>query len=487
MRLLRVAFVLSLTLTLLLLAGVGVSVYAESLVPERSLPGAALPTRHAQPQALAGMAEPAAWFPLTQPAAQLSAAVAAVQTPLPPELHAGLVSLILSSPLTGTLPITPTQDAGVNFLPLILRQIPPTPPPEPRKLLVCKTPNLPIPDNAPLGKTDFLKIDDPGQVVDVRAYVRIDHTWVGDLTARVEHAGLIAKLFDRPGVPDPSDGSLGCGSDHIRAIFDDGMAHPAENICFTSAFAPAIGGSFYPVELLSAFFNQPAAGDWGLRVVDESIGDAGTLVEWCLDLTVLDGEPTPTPTPEPVTLPASAEVSGMSGQNQMYMLDCESRSAVDWARHWGFWISEYEFFWGLPTSVNPETGFVGYVDGTWGLVPPQDYGVHAAPIAARLQDYGLNAQARKYLRWDDLRLEIAAGRPVIVWIIDTLSPGAPRYYNPGTGPFTVTAPYEHTMVLVGYTATTVTLLDGASFRTLSLNAFLDSWSALANMAVVYVP
>jgi uncharacterized protein YvpB len=423
---------------------------------------------------------------------------AADETPVPSPTGEALPGsdpypLSVTLEITSTVTVTPTQESLVNFLPLILRAAAPTPtptptpPPVPRKLLVCASPNVSIPDNDTSGRTVSLNVSDPGMVEEVRVYVRIDHPWVGDLSAQVGHLGLSARLFDRPGVPVPDNGLLGCGLANIRAIFDEGMAHEAENACFNSYYAPAIGGSFYPQQSFNVYFGQPVNGIWDLRVRDLSTWDIGTLVDWCLDFTVLDGVPVPTPTPDPGTLPGDAWVSGMSGQNQAYPLDCESRSAVDWARHWGISISESEFLWGLPTSVNPELGFVGNVYGYFGQVPPNDYGVHAAPIAERLRQYGLKAQARKYLRWDDLRAELAHGRPVIVWIIDTISPGAPRYYNPGTGPFTVTAPYEHTMILVGYTSTTVTLLDGATFRTLSLNSFLDSWSALANMAVIYVP
>ena len=106
-------------------------------------------------------------------------------------------------------------------------------------------------------------------------------------------------------------------------------------------------------------------------------------------------------------------------------------------------------------------------------------------IAVRLREYGLKAQARKYLSWDDLRAEIAAGRPVIVWIIDTLSPGAPRYYNPGVGPYTVTAPYEHTMILVGYEPGKVHVVDAYTGRnqTYSLRTFMNSWKVLGKMAI----
>ncbi len=473
MRVFLAIFTLAFAITLVLAAGLVVSTYAAGL-PGRSEIVSALPSGMTILQdSLQGTPVPSVEFTETQIlTATAPGDEMLILTPAPP--------LTMTVPITATGTPTPTQATWWAFFPIILRPLP-----EPRNLLVCSAPNLPIPDNLGAWVTDYLTINDPGQVIDVRAYVHIDHTWVGDLTARVEHLDHVAKLFDRPGVPDPPDGTLGCGQNNVQAIFDDGMERVAESKCFSSA--PAVGGSFRPVGALSTFFGQAASGTWGLRVVDEDAGNSGTLVDWCLDLTVVDGTPTPTPTPAPASLPDSAYVSGMSGQTQAYKLDCETRSAVDWARHWGQSISEYEFFWSLPSTDNPETGFVGYVDGTWGLVPPNDYGVHAAPIAAQLRAYGLNAQARKYMRWDDLRAEIAAGRPVIVWILGTIWPGAPRYYAPGGGPYTVTAPNEHTMVLVGYSSDTVWLLNGGTILTRPLESFLDSWSALSNMGVVYVP
>ena len=101
-----------------------------------------------------------------------------------------------------------------------------------------------------------------------------------------------------------------------------------------------------------------------------------------------DTMPAPTPAPTPVSLPSSAYIDGMSGQDQFYKLDCESRSAVDWARHFGKNIDELDFLNHLPKSDDPETGFVGNPNGIWGNIPPNDYGVHAPPVANLLKEYG---------------------------------------------------------------------------------------------------
>ena len=99
---------------------------------------------------------------------------------------------------------------------------------------------------------------------------------------------------------------------------------------------------------------------------------------------------TPTLTLTP-TLPSSASIQGISGRWPAYSLDCESRSAVDWAAYFGVKIDELTFFNALPSSDNPDKGFVGNVHGAWGQIPPYDYGVHAKPVAKLFRAYGLEA------------------------------------------------------------------------------------------------
>ncbi len=186
------------------------------------------------------------------------------------------------------------------------------------------------------------------------------------------------------------------------------------------------------------------------------------------------------------SLPESAQVNGLVGRAQTYRLSCESRSAADLAAYWGVPVEETAFFASLPVSDNPELGFVGNVHGRWGNVPPFDYGVHAPPVAAQLRALGLEATAERGLSWDALRAEIAAGRPAIVWIIGAIWAGAPQIYVAADGATTTVAPFEHTMILTGYTPTTVTLVDAADGRTLVVRHadFLASWSVLGNMAVL---
>jgi uncharacterized protein YvpB len=297
------------------------------------------------------------------------------------------------------------------------------------------------------------------------------------------HAGTgqTISLIDRPGHPSKK---RGCGGEDITAILDDELSSPVETRC--SGY-PAISGIFLPDSPLSAYDRQNISGGWTLTVSDLDQADQGRLKDWCLFARVSPSPAPEIPPPPPPDLPVQARIQGISGQNQALPLDCESRSAVDWAGFFGHQIDEFKFFKQLEKSDNPDKGFVGNVNGTWGQTPPQDYGVHAEPVASLLRSYGVAAHTHRPLRWDDLRAEIAAGRPVFVWVVGSVYRGVPQYYTPSDGLHTVVAPKEHTVIVIGYSAADVTILDGSSIYTRSIDVFLDSWSALGNMAITVNP
>lgn len=207
--------------------------------------------------------------------------------------------------------------------------------------------------------------------------------------------------------------------------------------------------------------------------------------------------PTVTPTPitplytpvsfnSPVTLPVEASISGIVGHRQSLPLSCEARTAVDWAAFFGVEISERQFQRQLPRSDNPDKGFVGDANGDWGQIPPKSYGVHAAPVAGLLQEFGLDAIARYGMSWDDLLIEIAAGRPVIVWVIGHVDPGTGVTYIDHDGQRVIVAPYEHTVMVIGYKTipeSTVTILDRTRIYERSQEKFMRSWSVLGYMAI----
>jgi uncharacterized protein YvpB len=178
-------------------------------------------------------------------------------------------------------------------------------------------------------------------------------------------------------------------------------------------------------------------------------------------------------------------VKGMYGYGQLLPLSCESRSAADWARHFGIQIHELDFFAHLPKSKNPEEGFVGSPYGGWGLIPPEAYGVHAAPVADVLNaNYGARAKAVRNFLFNQLRAEIAAGRPVMVWVTGHVAPGKGIDYKVNGKTITV-ARYEHTVIVIGYDKKDVTILDGKTVYKRTNDTFMQSWEALGNMAIVW--
>jgi LysM repeat protein len=187
----------------------------------------------------------------------------------------------------------------------------------------------------------------------------------------------------------------------------------------------------------------------------------------------------------PADAPASKLLS-VAGQGQALALDCESRSAVDWAGYFGVSIGELDFLGGLPASDDPDAGFVGSASGALGQVPPGDYGVHAGPVAALLRAYGLSARAASGLSWEAIQAEIDAGRPVITWVISQVGSGTPLAYTAASDGHTSTvAAFEHTVMVIGYAGDTVTILDGGIAYTRSRAQFLASWGVLGNMAVLW--
>jgi len=406
----------------------------------------------------------------------------------------------LTVSITTTLPITPLETSPASaalldpvsipqsvFLPAIFFQPPvPIPPLPPEKLLFCSTFFNPrsIPDDDPNGLKDSIQISDSRQIADLDISLDISHTWVGDLIAYLRHDenGREITLLRRPG---RTGSDLGCGYNDIKAILDDQISSPVDEKC---ASAPAaISGIYIPNQPLTTFYGESIAGSWTLTVIDRHPRDSGRLNRWCMLASIRETLEAPTPTPTPPPSPPQATLTGVTGKNQSLPLDCESRSAVDWAAYFGYHIDELEFFSRLPHSDNPDKGFVGNVYGEWGQIPPNPYGVHAEPVASLLRNYGLPAYAHRPYNWDLLKAEISAGRPVIIWIIDSVSNGIPIYYIPSDGLPTIVARYEHTVIVTGYSSNYVYYLNGDAIYHTTISQFLDSWSVLGNMAITANP
>ncbi len=185
-------------------------------------------------------------------------------------------------------------------------------------------------------------------------------------------------------------------------------------------------------------------------------------------------------------IPSSAYVDGVVGHAQQHTLSCEARSAVDLAAFWGISFSEEQFLAKIPSSDNPNNGFVGDVDSAWGSIPPKSYGVHAQPVVKALKKLGLKARNETGMSKDDLKREIASGKPVIVWVIGQIWKGKGQTYTSESGEDVIVARYEHTMIMTGYSKESVELIDAftGSLQYYSWTSFQTSWSVLGNMSVV---
>ncbi|OGO34290.1 MAG: hypothetical protein A2Z16_12710 [Chloroflexi bacterium RBG_16_54_18] len=404
---------------------------------------------------------------------------------VPPQLqNVEHLSVALEKPTPPAPNLAKPVHANEVFLPLAFQQSPHLPPGPMENRLFCSQKSFDIPDNDPTGITDQLTISDLGVIVDLDLQLVVDHTWVGDLLFRLTHleTGKSISLIDQPGIPDTQDG---CAENDIRTILDDEISISVENKC--SPNVAAISGIYLPQEALSTFDADSVAGTWQLSISDHGQADRGSVNRWCLNALINSEPVTPPPPPPPPELPDVSIIQGVNGRAQALPLDCESRSAVDWAAYFGVPIGELNFMNALPVSDNPDAGFVGDPYGTWGQIPPDPYGVHAEPVAELLREYGLPAHAHRPLTWDELRSEIAAGRPVIVWIVGAVGNGAPEYYTALDSHLTVVARYEHTVIVTGYTPDTVYYLNGANIQTRSVVQFLDSWSVMRNMAITTQP
>ena len=183
-------------------------------------------------------------------------------------------------------------------------------------------------------------------------------------------------------------------------------------------------------------------------------------------------------------IPESAYVSGFVGYAQSYTLDCEARSAVDLAAYFGVNIAHSDFLSRLPKSDDPNEGFVGNYYDPRGKIPPASYGVYEKPIAQLLQQYGLNAVGVYGFSENGLKSQIAAGRPVMVWVVGNTEMGYPVSYTASsTGHTTAVVPYQHTVVVIGYDSNGVSIQDGGLKYTRDWSTFMVSWGVLGNRAV----
>jgi len=97
----------------------------------------------------------------------------------------------------------------------------------------------------------------------------LTHTFWADLDIFLSHNGTTVQLTDDNGGSSDPNGTF---------TFDDEAAVGVGSINTT-------GGSFQPLNALSAFDGQSSAGAWTLRIFDDAGADVGALGGWTLSLT----------------------------------------------------------------------------------------------------------------------------------------------------------------------------------------------------------
>ena len=115
------------------------------------------------------------------------------------------------------------------------------------------SPAVAIPDNDPAGISDSIDIITTGNIRDVKVWVDITHTWVGDLLVKLATpAGSEIILHDRSG---------GSQDNLIKTYSEENLA------------------------AIKTLLGQSAPGTWTLRVIDLAGRDLGKLNRWGLKLT----------------------------------------------------------------------------------------------------------------------------------------------------------------------------------------------------------
>ncbi len=127
--------------------------------------------------------------------------------------------------------------------------------------------------------TSTLPVAITGTVLEVKAAVRLDHTWLDDLDLKLRAPdGGTTVLMPPLLVFGQNLGRGDCGAAVEWTRFDD-----AAEAALTAGAAPFVG-TFRPHEPLAGLTNRPLAGPWQLVITDTSAEDTGTL--WCWELEV---------------------------------------------------------------------------------------------------------------------------------------------------------------------------------------------------------
>ncbi|MEY4577155.1 MAG: hypothetical protein RL701_1858 [Pseudomonadota bacterium] len=116
------------------------------------------------------------------------------------------------------------------------------------------SPDLAIPDSAPLGVTSSLELEGPGAARELAVDVQIDHGYASDLRVElIAPSGKVALLHNR----------AGGNTANVRTVYRS-----------------------TEVKALQTLVGEPLKGTWRLRVADVAASDVGVLRQWGLAIAV---------------------------------------------------------------------------------------------------------------------------------------------------------------------------------------------------------
>jgi uncharacterized protein YvpB len=185
------------------------------------------------------------------------------------------------------------------------------------------------------------------------------------------------------------------------------------------------------------------------------------------------------------TIPSASKIPDMPVFAQQRTLSCEYSATRAAVARWGVNIEEHEFINAIGFNANPHIAFRGNINGVFGGTT--DYGIYPEPIALFLNTRGFHT---KLLigGLDELKAEIAMGRPVVVWVPAGAGWGSP-FETSFEGANFKLMPYEHAVNIYGYNEGGVFVADPGfgTYDFYSWDAFSRAWSYLDNMAMSIWP
>ena len=129
-----------------------------------------------------------------------------------------------------------------------------------------------IPSTGTSGTTTISSVPMPSGIIsDVNVVISIEHTCTKDLSAMLTSPnGTTVTLFALSRM-------VVCSSNIEAATFDD------ESSLFLDQGSSPFSSSYKPIESLSNFDGENAAGVWNLTIIDHTVGDSGKLSEWAFE------------------------------------------------------------------------------------------------------------------------------------------------------------------------------------------------------------